>query len=383
MARNQRAATQSEQAKNAAAIAAAKSKEDDKDPPAAPLKRKRGRPKKDTQSQPKGLKAKPAPSAPLAPVEEEPEAVDIDWKDADGIALTWKLITAIEDNPEIRCRSSEFSSGGQIFGMTERAQLHITEMGQNGGGIDHEEDIQPGTALKTKWDLIKADSPWFFHMRSLIGERPNLMPTGLGNNNSEVDMSILLPINVDDSSSAPHDTMDLPDSDNDLIDDQEPGQSPIPINDSDDSDAPPIPTLASVKRKEHPARRTTNRIVATKPVTAKNKFAAAAIAEEETVQQQLKLKRVKQANRKDVQLERLKWQASAKADKARAKLELARLKLTQEHGSGAASAFASSSRGFSFYDDDLPVLRTPSSDSDSTTQGMDSYNFSSMSSGFV
>lgn len=24
------------------------------------------------------------------------------WKDADGIALTWKLITAIEDNPDIR-----------------------------------------------------------------------------------------------------------------------------------------------------------------------------------------------------------------------------------------------------------------------------------------
>lgn len=79
MARNQRAATQSEQAKNAAAIAAAESKEDDEDPPAAPLKKKRGRPKKDTQSQPKGLKAKPAPSEPPAPVEEEPEAVDIEY----------------------------------------------------------------------------------------------------------------------------------------------------------------------------------------------------------------------------------------------------------------------------------------------------------------
>lgn len=43
--------------------------------------------------------------------------------------------------------------------MTERAQLHITEMGQTGAGIDHEEDIQPGTALKTKWGESLSENP--------------------------------------------------------------------------------------------------------------------------------------------------------------------------------------------------------------------------------
>ncbi|KAJ7101039.1 hypothetical protein C8R44DRAFT_888002 [Mycena epipterygia] len=243
------------------------------------------------------------------------------------------------------------------------------------------------------------------------------MPTGLENNDSELDMLILLNHDIDDSSSVPDDTRDLPD---DLIDDQERGTSPIAINDSSDDsdDIPPVPTLASAKRKENPAPEDNKphkktkpkaaisapaptKTAATKPVTAKDKFSVAVMAEEETAQQLLKLKWSKQTGRKDVELERLKLQASAKADKARAKLELARLKLTQEHkyrmaqigasqpqagpSSRAASAFASSGlHGFSFYDDmDLPVLHTPSSDSGSTAQGMDSYDFSSMSSGFA
>jgi hypothetical protein len=95
--------------------------------------------------------------------------------------------------------------------LIKKARGQIEEMGQTGAGIGSEEDIQPGTVFTTKWgetcfmdfesscppahvakDSIKKDSPWFFHMRSLVGERPNLVHAGLGNNDSEVDMSILL-----------------------------------------------------------------------------------------------------------------------------------------------------------------------------------------------
>lgn len=42
-------------------------------------------------------------------------------------------------------------------------------------------------------DAIVIKTPWFFEMRSLIAERPNLVPVGLGNNLTPVDLSLLLP----------------------------------------------------------------------------------------------------------------------------------------------------------------------------------------------
>jgi hypothetical protein len=36
---------------------------------------------------------------------------------------------------------------------------------------------------------IKATFPWFFEIRELIGERPNLTPTGLGNSTTSINLS--------------------------------------------------------------------------------------------------------------------------------------------------------------------------------------------------
>jgi hypothetical protein len=40
--------------------------------------------------------------------------------------------------------------------------------------------------------LIKETFPWFFEVRELISERPNLIPVGIGNNNTEIDMTTYL-----------------------------------------------------------------------------------------------------------------------------------------------------------------------------------------------
>ncbi|KAJ7734412.1 hypothetical protein B0H16DRAFT_1577766 [Mycena metata] len=58
-------------------------------------------------------------------------------------------------------------------------------------------------------DEIKLDSPWFWEMRSLIGERPNLRPVGIGNNNSTMDVSLLLPGSDDDADGARTSSPDL------------------------------------------------------------------------------------------------------------------------------------------------------------------------------
>ena len=41
--------------------------------------------------------------------------------------------------------------------------------------------------------IVEADCPYFFELRALIGERPNLVPVGLGNNDTAVDVSVVLP----------------------------------------------------------------------------------------------------------------------------------------------------------------------------------------------
>ena len=76
----------------------------------------------------------------------------------------------------------------------------MDEMGQTGAGIAREDDIDliQENSFTSKWGttvdkllsrvrltilpvMIKDACPWFFDMRDLIAEQPNLVPTGLGN----------------------------------------------------------------------------------------------------------------------------------------------------------------------------------------------------------
>ncbi|KAJ7745147.1 hypothetical protein B0H16DRAFT_1856801 [Mycena metata] len=399
--RKPRAATTTTTAKRAAAIAKAEGEEAAEEKP----KKKRGRPPGSVKK-----KAPQSPSPEPEPAEEEIEIVDpdiddIDWKNEEGIQLTWKLITAIEDGDDIRASlfppvgANKLSGGkkkseyqyqlakvlfaehpkfkesfaqaktakekkpfytkikNRVDALTKKTRGQIEEMGQTGAGIGSEEDIQPGTAFTTKWDLIKEDSPWFFHMRSLVGERPNLVHTGLGNNDSEVDMSILLggDRDADDSSSlAPDDIADLPGQ---LT--RSPSVTAVDLDGSDSDDLPRAPTLESVKKggikrkqpdavnssesldMKPPVKKTQpkpaisqpapKKTPVAKPVTVKDKFTAAVLAEEQTAQEHLKLKRAKNTDRKEVQLEKLRLQAEAKAEKSKAKMEILRMKMAQEH----------------------------------------------------
>ncbi|KAJ7846024.1 hypothetical protein B0H14DRAFT_3138898 [Mycena olivaceomarginata] len=340
-----RAATVSDRALNAAAIAAAKGHES-----TTTTKKKRGCPKK-TEPEPE---PKPEPELDVASATEADGADEINWKDEDGIELTWKLITAIEDNQLIR--DSLFPpvgvpkiTGGKpksdyqyqlatlLFAkhpkyeaafakavtskdkkpwytkvknrldyLVKKARGYINQMGQTGEGIEKEEDIHPGTAFTTKWDKIKKEFSWFFHVRSLIEERPNLMPTGLGNNESEVDLSLLLTSDRDGddtSSFAPDDTTEGPGS---------PTGSTAPVVDPSESG---VDTVKPEKKKTKPSpgvsQPAPTKTPAAKPVTAKDKFAAMAVAEEQTAQQSL--------------------QGKAKVEKERARREIIELKMKQEH----------------------------------------------------
>ncbi|KAJ6525788.1 hypothetical protein DFH09DRAFT_1328809 [Mycena vulgaris] len=237
----QRKAATSGRAKKVVAVATAESKEaEDGNPP-----RKRGRPRKNKDPKNTGNDKEPGTEGKAEESGEETESagVDIDWNG--DTALTLTLISAIEDDENTRGSlfpppGSTKRTGGlpkkhyhqllakicfanhdnykdnfakavkpkhkavwtgkiknRIKVLTDKTRAQIEMMGQTGAGLESAEDILPGTVLMTKWDEIQEESPWFWRVRSLIGERPNLMPVGIGNNSSDMDVSILLPGNND------------------------------------------------------------------------------------------------------------------------------------------------------------------------------------------
>ncbi|KAF8161029.1 hypothetical protein B0H34DRAFT_673077 [Crassisporium funariophilum] len=84
--------------------------------------------------------------------------------------------------------------------MSTIVRGHMETLGKTGEGIQHASEIDEskGGALVNKWAEVKADCPWFFEMRNIIAERPNLVPTGIGHSSSSINMSVLQSVNEDD-----------------------------------------------------------------------------------------------------------------------------------------------------------------------------------------
>ncbi|KAJ7672987.1 hypothetical protein DFH06DRAFT_1173981 [Mycena polygramma] len=399
-----RIAATSDRAKKAAIIAANEAKEEaeekEKKPPV--VKRGRGRPPKEK------------PIVVVAVEEEKSDEPDVDEKSLVvewTKDLTWSLITGIEEDEEIRdglypgpgaikrtggkpkthfydalgvklfadnpayteilAIDPELSEAEQakkkaeqrkllagkvknkVKTLTDTARIHILEMGQTGAGLRSAAEIKPGSKLATQWDVIKDDFPWLFNMRDLIAARPNLKPVGLGNNDTPIDIDLLLRTRTDDdtSSLAPDDTEDLPTQlvDSDLLS----------IGSDSDDEIAAMPTLeGALKRKikpegkgnvkEAPPKKKTKPqtgtsapaaapVAAKKATNAKDRFSATVLAEEETAQRALELRTAKNKAHKDVALAkinaekeiRLAKEQSKRADKAD-KAALVRLRMEQE-----------------------------------------------------
>ncbi|THU86875.1 hypothetical protein K435DRAFT_804763 [Dendrothele bispora CBS 962.96] len=78
--------------------------------------------------------------------------------------------------------------------MIRKVNKAKEEMGETGNGLTSEEQIDMSltNGLTTKWAEIKEQVPYFFEMKALLGERPNLTPVGLGNSSTDNDTSFLL-----------------------------------------------------------------------------------------------------------------------------------------------------------------------------------------------
>lgn len=243
-------------------------------------------------------------------------------------------------------------------------------------------------------EAIKNVSPWFFNIRSLIGERPNIIPAGIGNNTSGYDTSILLPSSepgepeegelsdaetVDSSLSVVQGQVGDPMADNTQEGVGSEGVGWAPFDDTalekmldahsavgglegamkgsdlkDDLDGLDVKTEKKAKRKasltdsEPDHRRTIAKKtparpgpVATaaikhvskkpKPLTQMEQFNAVAQLEEETAQRKIDLRKAKMQGSTSIQIANIKAQTDVRLAKDNGKLEIKRLKLIQEH----------------------------------------------------
>ncbi|KAJ7735367.1 hypothetical protein B0H16DRAFT_1765311, partial [Mycena metata] len=255
--------------------------------------------------------------------------------------------------------------GGKIknrLGTCDKVRAAMDLMGQTGAGLESVGNIQDGTELMTKWDEIKLNSPWFWEMCSLIGERPNLRPVGIGNNNSAIDVSLLLPGSDDDADGARTSSPDLfPETlggkSVDSDDESSSSKKPIVV-DNEDSDVakakgksagkrcavsePASPNVRPPTKKTKPQPAisvpTPTQAKLAKPATTKDKFTAAILAEEETRRKELALTKDKNRVRAEIELAKVKSLRDVKVEKTKmktkeklAKIELARLKMEQDH----------------------------------------------------
>ncbi|KAI0737911.1 hypothetical protein C8Q80DRAFT_1209190 [Daedaleopsis nitida] len=77
--------------------------------------------------------------------------------------------------------------------MVKRVNAAREILGKTGEGIEHASDILDTvpSEFKNKWEEVQAMCPYFFELRALIAQRPNNNPTGIGNTESEIDLTVL------------------------------------------------------------------------------------------------------------------------------------------------------------------------------------------------
>ncbi|CAK5271895.1 unnamed protein product [Mycena citricolor] len=192
-------------------------------------------------------------------------------------------------------------------------------------------------------DMIKKDTPWFFRMKSLVGEHPNKNPTGLGNNKTEIDLSVLI-TDGDDTSSVGGGVLDVDDSSNsDDIEFPADPSAPIPpalkqkleaIQDDANNSAEvkvkdQSSEVPSKKKKPKDAPmvkpKTEMNGGSVKAEKTKDQFAAVAEAEEETTRMAVEAKKQCNEARKEMFITHLDAKTCAQNNKLKAKLQLEQL----------------------------------------------------------
>jgi hypothetical protein len=196
-------------------------------------------------------------------------------------------------------------------------------------------------SLKKFIEQIRESFPWYFEMKDLVSERPNIIPVGIGNSRSGVDMQGFLGKSDDgvsqgDGASQGEETpISWPASeDEDEVEgDREPAGTELKDEDND----MPVPT----KHKLPPPTKRTAACVGTSTPAVKHeskkarsmieKFSDVAKSQEETIQKNLDMKMKRLEANRDANVARIKALENIQIEKDKHKAELEMEKLKMEH----------------------------------------------------
>jgi hypothetical protein len=249
--------------------------------------------------------------------------------------------------------------------MKERTLEYMEEMGQTGAGIQREGDINMDdpNSFTTKWGTyiislhpdvppltpisysaqIKEAWPWFFEHRELIGERPNSIPTGIGNSGSAVDLTVLGQSDEDDEADEEGDDEEGGGGSEDGFDADHLSahQEDVDGEDEEELDEVDVPeadvskgkrkamTPSSKPRKKTSAQANSSTPVVlskakpSKPKTVMERFAEVAESEEVTAQKRADVEQVKSRT----ELARVKAKGHVALEKEKRKMERLKLKV--------------------------------------------------------
>lgn len=255
--------------------------------------------------------------------------------------------------------------------MVDKTREYVKDMGETGAGMTTAEMMRAHPGLVNRWgmpicltlnvapaehssEVIETKTPWFFEVRTLISERPSLCPAGVGNNDTPIDTSLLLPsddaIQTFTAIDAEIDAFEGQSTSSGWDDSVDPGAE----NDQDEitSDVTPynsgtektIPAKRKPEKPEAPSKADGKKTSARpgisapaavrdtskRPKSTTDRFADIAKLEEETAQREIDLKKVKAKGATEVKIVKLNAQARTKIEKERLKAALATKRLEQD-----------------------------------------------------
>jgi hypothetical protein len=238
--------------------------------------------------------------------------------------------------------------------------------------------------------IVEADCPYFFELRAIIGEQPNLLPVGVGNNDTPIDASVVLPgFNDDNDISSDYLELDFDgvievvggednasekddhdkDSDEDLGEPEESLEKVNGLSFDDESDVNndgmgKVPAKRKtnvsgklpaehIKKMKKTGPLPTKSTPAPKPVPSNlkkkslvDRFADTSKAEEETVQKRIELKKEKVVAEKDMKVASVKAKAVIEMKKHELKSKYALEKMRLEHEFHLVELHAWNNMGF-------------------------------------
>ncbi|KAJ7176371.1 hypothetical protein C8R43DRAFT_1118891 [Mycena crocata] len=98
----------------------------------------------------------------------------------------------------------------RLRAMAKTTLILNKSMGETGAGIESaaEIDMNVTNEFTSKWAEYGALFPWYFDMRNLIAQRPNLVPTGLGDSTTPLTEGVIIPFPAADAETQPDDGED-------------------------------------------------------------------------------------------------------------------------------------------------------------------------------